>query len=427
MHVSFLNAPHVSLLGNSSLAQLEFWAVVGAVAGVCLFFQGFRMFRLKRLILNTPLSKVRSASMGLVEISGTAQGPHTIPAGISGDPCFLYQARAWKLRGEGKDRSWDLVADETQFIPFYLEDATGRMLIDPRGAELDLPRNFWDDLSSSFFGNSPLIPQGSIPFLARYNLIAADSVRLEEFCIRPGRNIFVLGTLGHNTLEKDWKPRPFRSPTTCTKGISLAQALDWIPGGLSAALPFSATKTFTAGTIKVPLGDRRVPGVVSFAQPTPHAAPLPEPAAPKSNWTSISMDEAAWRHGAAQTASSKQNPLDGRSTAVWAPTAPAPSAVSPGHSQVAVAAPPSQERALDPLADLAHKSTPEEIDPDDFDLTTPVAVGNGNDENPFTLSSHSQREVVRALEWKSVLFIFGGPVLTVCCLWFLAAASGWIK
>ena len=34
----------------------------------------------QRLILNTPSSKIRSASMGLVEITGMAKGPHTIPA-----------------------------------------------------------------------------------------------------------------------------------------------------------------------------------------------------------------------------------------------------------------------------------------------------------------------------------------------------------
>jgi hypothetical protein len=50
-------------------------AAIGALAGVYLFYRGFRLLQRKRLILNTPTSKVRSASMGLVEINGLAIGP----------------------------------------------------------------------------------------------------------------------------------------------------------------------------------------------------------------------------------------------------------------------------------------------------------------------------------------------------------------
>ena len=48
------------------------WALVGTAAGGYLFFRGLRMLQRKRLILNTPSSKIRSASIGLVEVSGLA-------------------------------------------------------------------------------------------------------------------------------------------------------------------------------------------------------------------------------------------------------------------------------------------------------------------------------------------------------------------
>ena len=74
--------------------RIVVWAMIGAAVGVYLFFRGFRMLQFKRLVLNTPLSKVRSASMGLVELSGMGIGPQTIPAGITGDPCYYYRATA---------------------------------------------------------------------------------------------------------------------------------------------------------------------------------------------------------------------------------------------------------------------------------------------------------------------------------------------
>jgi hypothetical protein len=49
-------------------------AIVGACAGVYWFYRGFRLLQRKRLILNTPGSKIHSAAMGLVEINGLAVG-----------------------------------------------------------------------------------------------------------------------------------------------------------------------------------------------------------------------------------------------------------------------------------------------------------------------------------------------------------------
>jgi hypothetical protein len=72
-------------LGNHVTSQLGFFAYsrndgvalafVGVFAGVYLFYRGFRFLQRKRLILNTPASKIRSAAMGLVEINGLAVGP----------------------------------------------------------------------------------------------------------------------------------------------------------------------------------------------------------------------------------------------------------------------------------------------------------------------------------------------------------------
>ena len=79
---------HLGLTGTAAL--------LGAYSGIYLFRRGFLMLQHKRLIRNTPFSKIRSASMGLVEVSGMARGPQTIRAGITGEPCYYYRARAWQ-------------------------------------------------------------------------------------------------------------------------------------------------------------------------------------------------------------------------------------------------------------------------------------------------------------------------------------------
>src|SRR5262249_37066140 len=96
------------------------------------------MLQFKRLILDTPFSKIRSASLGLVEVSGMPTGPQTIPAAITGDACYYYRARAWQWNSSGKGGSWQEVVDESLFVPFFLEDSTGKVLVNPQNAQLDV-------------------------------------------------------------------------------------------------------------------------------------------------------------------------------------------------------------------------------------------------------------------------------------------------
>src|SRR5579872_2382734 len=86
--------------------RVVIWAIFGALTGVYLFYRGFRLLQRKRLILNTPASKIRSASMGLVEISGQATGPYVVTSPLKQADCFYYRSIAWELRQEGKNRDW---------------------------------------------------------------------------------------------------------------------------------------------------------------------------------------------------------------------------------------------------------------------------------------------------------------------------------
>jgi hypothetical protein len=59
-----------------------------------------------------------------------------------------------------------------------------------------------------------------------------------------------------------------------------------------------------------------------------------------------------------------------------------------------------------------------------FDLHPPVVLMKGSHEPTFFISWRSQREVVASLGWKSSLMIWGGPALTVLCVYLLLAHFG---
>jgi hypothetical protein len=64
----------------------------------------------------------------------------------------------------------------------------------------------------------------------------------------------------------------------------------------------------------------------------------------------------------------------------------------------------------------------EDVDPEmseGFDLHPPVVLMKGTHEPSFFISWRSQRDLVKSLGWKSALMIWGGPSLTIGCVYFL--------
>ncbi len=114
------------------------------VIGLALMYAGTSRFTLYRKIQDTPTSKVRSAALGLVELSGKAICLEGIESPVSRARCVY-----WELRGQyyqsGKNGGWKDLFSKKSSRSFYLEDETGKMLILPEGAEIDIP----PDLSST--------------------------------------------------------------------------------------------------------------------------------------------------------------------------------------------------------------------------------------------------------------------------------------
>jgi hypothetical protein len=181
-----------------AINQLTILSSAAVVAGLYFFFTGFRLLARKRLLLTTPTSRIRSAALGLVEVSGVASGPHTMPAPITGQPCFLYHTTAWQQR-QGKKGEWEKVADETMHLPFFIDDSTGQLLIEPLGANLDLHRDFREEYASSLFSSSlnEIPPRVSV-FLSRLGIVPSRQLRIEERSIKPADPLFIAGTLMEN-------------------------------------------------------------------------------------------------------------------------------------------------------------------------------------------------------------------------------------
>ena len=344
-------------------------AAAGAVGGMYLFYRGFRLLQRKRLILNTPASKIRSASMGLVEINGLATGPYVINSPLKQMSCYYYRSVAWEYRQRGKNSEWVKVAEESLHVPFYMDDGSGKLLVDPTGAEMDLHCDMNEEYNHSILMRGPDMPGPVYGFLSRHGVDSTRRIKVEECCISPKNSLFILGTLSQN------------------------------PGLDASVVPAWAGQA----------GQKNARGL----------APAARPVTRQSEIVHLSGESAA----VPITEMTQQQKIAAAlvkagvgSPAAWAVAGVSPQAALPGGSTVSAAVAISPESPEENGQEI--KET--------FDLHPPVVLMKGSHDPTFFISWRSQRDLIATLGWKSTLMIWGGPALTLVCVYILLAHFNWL-
>jgi hypothetical protein len=148
------------------------------------FWRGFLLLQRKRLIMDTPRSNIRSAALGRVEITGKVTGPYTLVAPMSHTDCLYYRlVIESNPQGDLSNSIHEMCA------PMFIDDGTGTLMMFPHGSELLLP----PCSERSEYGKLALA-------LTRYS--EGNPEFAQEYSIKPGDTIFVLGTLRENPWSK---------------------------------------------------------------------------------------------------------------------------------------------------------------------------------------------------------------------------------
>jgi hypothetical protein len=390
----------------SPMAQILFWTMV---FGIFLFCMGFKWLRFRRRIQDTPFSKMGSASIGLVEVSGKASGPRTIPAALTGAECFYYRATAWRKGGSSSRSEWQRAADECMSVPFFVEDSTGKLYVRPEGAEMEVHQTLKQDFDAHIYRGQGSWPEPIRSLLARNAVDDSKDLRLEEHCIKPGETLFVIGTLGETPETLTWDASPHsgatrmlqvqlngpivrttrsswkieRNPSAAEKTWTVTRSAESTgrnPGG-SELLKEVLGGLGTAGSsVNVVVNNFVVnrtgrPGERSLATAVSGAATLPEEALEEiSRATQGAISPARLREMIQQTR-------------------------GPGTGNAGEAV-----------------SVPEQL--------PKVGIGKGRPGDPFFISWRSQKDVAGALGRRALLSICGGPVIAVVSLYALLQLLG---
>ncbi|MGH9514501.1 MAG: GIDE domain-containing protein [Terriglobales bacterium] len=360
--------PYFADILASAPMNLLALAAAGLACGLYLFYRGFRLLQRKRLILNTPHSKIRSASMGLVEINGLAIGPYAISSPLKQLSCYYYHSIAWEYQQRGKNSEWVKVAEESLHVPFYMDDGSGKLLVDPTGAEMDLHCDMKEEYNRSVLLSGPEMPGSVYTFLSRHGINSSRRIKVEERCISPNNPLFVLGTLSQNpgldaSVVPTWAGQTVRSNR-----------------GLASASPLANQK-------------------LEIVQLSGESTAVPT--------TEMTQQQ---KIAAALMKAGITNP------GAWAAAGVGPeAAIRSGSSASSVAA----------VSSLSAEENGEEAK-SNFDLHPPVVLMKGSHDPTFFISWRSQRDLIGTLGWKSTLMIWGGPALTLVCVYILLAHFNWL-
>jgi hypothetical protein len=413
------------------------WCAIGFAGGIYLFFRGFFLLQRRHLILDTPFSKIRSAAMGMVEVSGLAVGPYTMIAPVTGRPCYYYRTVAWEWKREGKNNKWVKVAGECMHVPFFLDDNTGRVLVDPRGAELDLHRDFQENYNTSFFSRNET-PAAVDSFLARHGVATGNQLKIEECCIKPKNALFILGTLGDNEgieVNDGVVSDPDALNQASAQRFSLSSALP-IPR-FSLSVGRSLSFSSGASSYRDSSSNSFDNDLNTFAARTLASTPITA----KPQGTGLSAGSAAskladpaqqQRVADALRRAGITNPV------AWSAAGVGGTAVrmSPdptfSRSQFAVpevaAQPSARANSSAAAANPSNTGTamPVPRQPDSFDPQPPVVLMKGQNNKIFLISWRCQQDVARSLGWQCTLMIWGGPVLALLSLYGLLSMLNWL-
>ncbi len=184
-------------------------AMIGV--GAVLFFTSFKSQKHLRMIEDIPRSKIRSLAMGLVEVHGkVAAGKKLLQTPFSKKDCVYYKFEVKEYRRSGKSTRWVTIKKGSQGVPFYAEDDTGKVLVDPTGADVttDVEHTYYQR-GTLFNVVAPilsLLEKGgatvdtaalrleNIDGKRKFTFARVGDRKYYEYFLYPGEDLYVLGT-----------------------------------------------------------------------------------------------------------------------------------------------------------------------------------------------------------------------------------------
>ncbi len=131
------------------------------LAGFTIAAQGFLNLETLFTLEIHHTDQIRDLTPGLTEVSGNVRESESLlTAPISGEPCVCFSLEIREEHEYATGPEWEISERVENAVPFYLEDESGKILIDPAGAELQLPIRYSEHVPPGIVPPDPIRSTG---------------------------------------------------------------------------------------------------------------------------------------------------------------------------------------------------------------------------------------------------------------------------
>jgi E3 ubiquitin ligase len=169
------------------------WSLALLFVTIVGFFFAFYFVHRKRIIEDTPTSKVRSAAQGYLELVGHGHlmEGQPIVSPLTGTKCTWFEYSVEERRQSGKNSQWVTIRNGRSDGLFLIEDETGKCIIDPEGAHVTVAnKNVW-------YGGGSSPTRGSLPASGNSGFFGGFGVsnkyRYTEKLLHTGESLYAIG------------------------------------------------------------------------------------------------------------------------------------------------------------------------------------------------------------------------------------------
>ena len=370
------------------------WLAIGFGAGILSFFRGFKVYREYHVVEDTPQIPIRSMAMGLVNVQGKAIGEERVTSPVARVPCYFYKVDIEKWKHDRDSSGWSHYRTDTDGVRFYLEDGSGKVLVDAKQAELDLVMTCEREVRSD--SGSTLTSAADAELLSYVSQVGASGVL--SFLGRGFQNLGALSAL-HDPQKTaptqglaDALQHPFSGAGLSPEMTAFVSAM--MEKRLAAAGPRGDPKQELArramlDAFQHPIGSPEfMENVRAALAQTPHS---PEEEQKFTAWVESTRQKL------------------GHSNAFFSPAS--------GRFRL-------KEYCIVPGKEYDITGTcvenPAAKDEHDRNL-----IVKGSNEPTYLISDKGRAKVESSLRNRAALMVLGGAALAVVCLGFLLARLGW--
>ena len=153
------------------------WIVCMALIIITSLFAWVSAWRRRRVITDTPTSRIASAAQGYVELQGVGRPLDDPPlhSHLTGLPCLWYR---WDVREKTNNNKWVTVDKGESDTSFLIDDGSGSCIVDVEGAEiLTRHRDIWRQDRYSYT-EWKLLNNEQIYALGEFSTVSGTSVEL---------------------------------------------------------------------------------------------------------------------------------------------------------------------------------------------------------------------------------------------------------